>query len=99
MLSIVPTPGQYVSSLQQWQPLSTDEVELPDIEHLIVATLNVWFADDYFDQRCSATLALLQSYQPHVITLQEVTPTFLTQLLRTPWVQADYRLSDIYGDS
>jgi tyrosyl-DNA phosphodiesterase 2 len=99
MLSIVPTPGEYVSTLRQWQPLSNHEVEMPDIEHLTVATLNVWFADDYFDQRCSATLALLQSYQPDVITLQEVTPAFLTQLLDTPWVQADYRLSDIYGDS
>ena len=88
-----------MSNLRQWQPLSNREVQLPNIEHLTVATLNVWFADDYFDQRCSATLALLQSYQPDVITLQEVTPAFLTRLLHTPWVQAEYRLSDIYGDS
>jgi tyrosyl-DNA phosphodiesterase 2 len=99
MLSIVPTPGQYVSTLQQWQPLTNPGVELPDIDHLTVATLNVWFADDYFDQRCRATLALLHTYHPHVITLQEVTPAFLAHLLQTPWVQADYCLSDIYGDS
>jgi tyrosyl-DNA phosphodiesterase 2 len=99
MFSLIPTPGKYVSSIQQWQSLSTTERESANIDHFTIATLNVWFADYYFEQRCRATLALLESLQPDVITLQEVTPAFLTEVQRTPWIQASYSLSDIYGDS
>ena len=98
MFSLIPTPGKYVSSIQQWQRLSTAEVEAAEINHLTVATLNVWFADYYFEQRCRATLALLESFQPDVITLQEVTPAFLKEVQDTSWVQASYSLSGIYGD-
>jgi tyrosyl-DNA phosphodiesterase 2 len=99
MYFIVPTPGKYVQEAQQWLPLDNRDGELPDINRLSVATLNVWFAQEYFDARCRAILDLLATYQPDVITLQEVTPAFLKQLLNTPWIQAEYRLSDIYGDS
>lgn len=99
MFPLIPTPGKYVSSLQQWQRLSTAENETVDIDHFTIATLNVWFADYYFEQRCRATLALLESLQPDVITLQEVTPAFLLEVQHTPWIQASYSLSDIYSDS
>jgi len=99
MSFLIPTPGKYVSSIQQWQPLSTTEIEAADISDFTVATLNVWFADYYFEERCHAILALLESLQPDVITLQEVTPAFLKEVQHTPWVQASYTLSDLYGDS
>ena len=99
MFSLIPAPGKYVSGIQKWQPLSTAEVETADINHFTVATLNVWFADYYFEQRCRATLALLESFQPDVITLQEVTPAFLKEVQHTSWVQVSYSLSDLYGDS
>jgi tyrosyl-DNA phosphodiesterase 2 len=100
MFSIDLTPGKYVPDLQQWQPLRAQEVKRSDINHLTVATLNVWFDENYyFDARCRATLALLATDQPDIITLQEVTPAFLTQILHTPWIQAAYQVSDIYGDS
>lgn len=99
MLSIVPTPGVYMPGVKQWQPLFADDVALADIADLTVATLNVWFAADYFEERCTAALALLAAYQPDIIALQEVTPAFLEQVLQTAWVQANYRVSDIYGDS
>lgn len=99
MFSLIPTPGKYIPSAQQWQRLSPTENKAVNIDHLTIATLNVWFADYYFEQRCHATLALLESLQPDVITLQEVTPTFLTEVQRTSWIQVSYNLSDIYGDS
>ena len=99
MFSPAPTPGKYISSTQQWQRLSPAENEAVNIDHLTIATLNVWFADYYFEQRCRATLSLLESLQPDVITLQEVTPAFLAEMQKTSWIQGSYSLSDIYGDS
>jgi endonuclease/exonuclease/phosphatase family metal-dependent hydrolase len=99
MFSLIPSAGKYVSSIQQWQPLPTVEGAAANINHFTVATLNVWFADYYFEQRCRAALGLLESIHPDVITLQEVTPAFLKEVQHTPWIQASYSLSDIYGDS
>lgn len=99
MSFLIPTAGKFVPSIQQWQPLFASEGEAADINHFTVATLNVWFADSYFEQRCRATLALLESLQPDVITLQEVTPAFLKEAQQTSWVQESYSLSDLYGDS
>lgn len=64
-----------------------------------MATLNVWFSDQHFHERCAATLALLESLEPDVITLQEVTPAFLKHVLEAPWIRAAYRSSDIRGKS
>jgi len=99
MFSIIPTPGKYVSSIQQWQPRSILDGEAVNIDYFTIATLNVWFADYYFEQRCRAILAMLENFQPDVITLQEVTPAFLAEVKRSPWLQASYSISDIYGDS
>jgi tyrosyl-DNA phosphodiesterase 2 len=99
MFSIVPTPGEYIAHLQQWQPLDTINTAPSAVDYLTVVTFNVWFADDYFDARCAATLTLLATHQPDIIALQEVTPAFLKQVLNTSWIQAEYRISDIYGDS
>ncbi|MCG8352947.1 MAG: endonuclease/exonuclease/phosphatase family protein [Chloroflexales bacterium] len=100
MFAIDPTPGEYVLAHQEWKPYhSLDDGESPNIKWLTVATFNVWFGADYFNERCQAVLALLESCRPDLIALQEVTPDFLQQVLHTPWVQAEYRISDIYGDS
>ena len=99
MFSIVPTPGEYIPELQQWRPIQRQEVECPSLTHLSIATLNIWFDHAYFAERCAAILALLADHRPDIITLQEVTPDFLQRVLHTSWIQADYCVSDMYGDS
>jgi tyrosyl-DNA phosphodiesterase 2 len=93
------TPGVFAPAAQVWQPLALGAPKPLHIAQLTVATWNVWFGQAYFAERCHATLALLESYQPDVITLQEVTPAFLHQVLDAPWIQTQYAVSDIHGDS
>ena len=93
------TPGIFVPELQKWQPIETGAPAPVHLPRLTVATMNVWFGEAYFDERCRATLTLLESYRPDLIALQEVIPGFLDQVLETDWVQAAYTLSDIYGTS
>jgi tyrosyl-DNA phosphodiesterase 2 len=99
MSEAIVTPGRYVKGLRQWMPL--EQADLPSLvcDTLTVATLNVWHAPDFFQERCHATLALLASLQSDLIALQEVSPRFLDQILSTPWIQTEYCLSDIYGSS
>ncbi|NEQ99600.1 MAG: endonuclease/exonuclease/phosphatase family protein [Cyanothece sp. SIO2G6] len=96
-------PGKYCPQRQRWEPLSDIELELSNPidsrPSLTVATFNIWFSDYYFEERCAATLGLLQEKRPDIIVLQEVTPEFWEQVLRSPWIQQEYQLSDIQGDS
>jgi len=92
-------PGIYVPQAQQWQPIETGPAVPLDVTRLTVATMNVWFGEHHFEERCRATLVLLESYRPDLIALQEVTPAFLHRTLEAPWVQAGYTLSDISGAS
>ena len=66
---------------------------------LTVATLNVLF--DLHDpelldtpRRIHATLSLLRSVDADVLALQEVTPTFLRELLALSWVREHYFVSE-----
>jgi hypothetical protein len=100
MFAINLTPGDYAPARQEWTPCHPlADGESPNIKRLTVATFNVWFGADYFNERCQAVLGLLESCRPDLVALQEVTPAFLQQVLHTSWVQAEYRISDIYGDS
>ena len=91
--------GVYDQHSQQWV-LDTPRVsESAVYAQLSVATLNVWFADIHFGMRCAAILELLRAASPDIITLQEVTPALLNDILHSPWIQAAYRLSDIVGTS
>ena len=95
----IATPGRYHNSLRQWMPLEQADPSSLARDTLKVVTFNVWNAPDFRQERCVATLALLASLQPDLVALQEVSPPFLDQILTTPWIQAEYCLSDIYGSS
>jgi len=58
-----------------------------------VATFNLWYATDYFEERTAATLAILHEEAADVVCLQEVTPAFLERLLAEQWVRDDYTVS------
>src|SRR5262245_17897008 len=97
MFEFAAIPGYYHQ--RQWIPLDTRVAGSLELYRLTIATLNVWYAADFFERRCQATLALLATYQPDLIALQEVSPAFLERVLKTSWIQAAYHLSDIYGAS
>ena len=99
MSEAIATPGYYLHDIHQWMPLDQRDVASLALECLTIATLNVWHSPDFFHQRCHATLALLASFHPDLIALQEVSPAFLDQVLKTPCVQAAYHISDISGSS
>lgn len=85
--------------LEDWEPVETQAGQPQPLTSLRVATMNVWFGQFYFEERCRATLALLESYRPDLIALQEVTPAFLDRALAAPWIREGYTLSDISGRS
>lgn len=99
MAEAIAVPGRYHASLRQWLPYTSGVTQAATLEQLTIATFNVWFAPTFFNERCQALLALLAQHTPDIIALQEVTPAFLQQILSEPWVQADYSVSDISGDS
>lgn len=91
-------PGVYRLAAQRWEPseASASDTFQPTIT---IATMNVWFEPHFFAERCAALLALLQAHQPDLIALQEATPALLDRVMREPWVQREYQLSDIAGGS
>ncbi|MEM9216472.1 MAG: endonuclease/exonuclease/phosphatase family protein [Cyanobacteria bacterium P01_F01_bin.150] len=96
------TPGRYDAHDKHWKAIATDAGRSQSINSqptFTIATLNVWFANYYFEERCKATLGLLEAHRPDIITLQEVTPEFLHATLQAPWVQAEYQVSDIRWSS
>jgi tyrosyl-DNA phosphodiesterase 2 len=60
-----------------------------------VLTWNVWFGGHMFEERRAALLVELERRKPDVIALQEVTAELMADLTASPWVRANYRLSDI----
>jgi tyrosyl-DNA phosphodiesterase 2 len=62
-----------------------------------VITWNTWFAPYSFDARFKALLALIHARRPDVICLQEIVAESLEMLLATPWIRAEYRISDARG--
>ena len=98
----------YDRELGEWQ--ETESI-LPKIKQstkekshktLRVATYNVLF-DTYDKKRVRSEVRLpavfehLQSCKADIIALQEVTPTFLPQLLEQEWVKEQYYVSDSVG--
>ena len=58
-----------------------------------VATFNLWYSSEYFEERTKATLEILEALHPDVICLQEVTPGFLEHILAEPWIRRHYTAS------
>lgn len=64
---------------------------------LTFVTFNVWFAKYYRQERCQALLQILGNCNADIIGLQEVTPSFLEEILEQEWVRDSYYISDITG--
>ena len=99
-----PLPSyRYDSSASAWveaPPLSTSSPKaLPAPAELTLASLNVLFdlyGPELLDtpRRTRAALSLLRSIDADILTLQEITPPFLSALLGTPWVREHFFLSE-----
>lgn len=64
---------------------------------ITLLTWNTWFAPYSFDARFKALLALIRARRPDVVCLQEIVAESLAMLLATPWIRAEYRVSDARG--
>ncbi|MBD2041001.1 endonuclease/exonuclease/phosphatase family protein [Microcoleus sp. FACHB-672] len=64
---------------------------------LTLVTYNVWFSEYYRKKRCEALLQIIHDCDADVISLQEVTPSFLKILLQQEWVRNSYYISDAIG--
>lgn len=64
-----------------------------------IATFNVWFGDLAWQGRQDALFSLLKKNDVDIIGFQEVTPRFLERMLKIPWLQERYAISDNRGTS
>ena len=89
MYAFSKSAGRWLRQSRRYRPAPVE------LSKLRVATFNVWF--DRFEQqrRCNAVLSILESEQPDVIALEEVTPTFLAALLAERWVRDAYATSRV----
>jgi len=81
-----------------WNFFRADDITEPPAL-LRVATFNLWYADDFFEERTAAMLAILRDEEADVICLQEVTPDFLQRLLAQQWIRDQYTASHSRPDS
>ena len=82
-----------------WVPRRRGARALLELEHLRVATYNVWFDPFENERRRRALFEILEAEHVDVIALQEVTAPFLSALLSCPWVRAEYEISRIRFDA
>jgi poly(A) polymerase len=82
-----------------WVPRRHGARALLELEHLRVATYNVWFDPFENERRRRAVFEILDAEHVDVIALQEVTAPFLSALLSCPWVRAEYEISRIRLDA
>jgi len=88
---------EYSEGEGTWTPAPQEASPLA-LEHLRVATFNVWFDAFENDRRCRAVLEILERESPDVIALEEVTQPFLDALLTTPWIRGHYAVSRVKLD-
>jgi endonuclease/exonuclease/phosphatase family metal-dependent hydrolase len=82
-----------------WLPRLSGSRALLELEHLRVATYNVWFDPYESERRRRAVFEILEAEEVDVIALQEVTAPFLSALLSCPWVRAEYEISKLRFDA
>src|SRR5262245_9580584 len=81
-----------------WLPRLAGARALLELEHLRVATYNVWFDPYESERRRRAVFEILEAENVDVIGLQEVTGPFLSALLSWPWVLDEYEVSRLRFD-
>lgn len=77
-----------------WIQSETD-VKGVDKAELVVATLNTWFGEYFFERRFEAITEILRAADPDIIGLQEITRESLDILAQVPWIRDQYSISDI----
>ncbi|KYQ92607.1 hypothetical protein DLAC_06601 [Tieghemostelium lacteum] len=96
--SAVLSPFIYSITLNKWivynyklyphQILDNNQTKLSFI------TYNVWFDSFLWKERANELFKILSHYQPDIICLQEVTPTFLDYIKDQVWLRNSYCISD-----
>lgn len=100
MQAITIKPGKFDEENQCWCSVNYDASErgAPSVS-IKLLTYNVWFSDEYIDERSIALLGILKDSNADLMALQEVTYHFLQVLLMQEWIRRDYYISDIKGDT
>ena len=97
MIRMMP-PGKFNSDTGVWYLAQNNGANV-SISELTVVTFNVWFDQYYQQERCQALLRVIRDCNADIICLQEITFSFLKQLLQLEWVQANYYVSDCTGNT
>jgi endonuclease/exonuclease/phosphatase family metal-dependent hydrolase len=73
------------------EPAATVAAGNPSLSGLL--SFNVWFDQHEKERRAASLFALIEASRPAIVALQEVTPRFLTLLLKEDWAQQRYAFS------
>lgn len=88
-------PGKFDLNTGTWQ-IHTKEGNVTT-NTLTLVTYNVCFDKHHLRERAEALLQIVADCDADIICLQEVTPAYLTHILKQEWVRANYYISDYTG--
>jgi hypothetical protein len=79
----------------EWRPLSPSSTLKDPITNLRLVTWNIWFDKDDQAIRFQAVIDQLHNIPtPDVVSLQEVTPSFLEMIRADEWIRAEWVMTD-----
>ena len=67
-------------------------------EKVIVMSFNVWFSNQNFDERQSKLLEIMKDIKPDFFCFQEVTERWIKNIVKIPFIQETYGITDISRD-
>ena len=88
--------GRFDARTNRW--MDVDAAAAVECDELTVATYNIWFNDQWANQRYRAIAESLALDMPDVIVFQEVTPAALTEFLAQPWIRQHYCRAEVTGE-
>lgn len=91
-------PFQFDAKAAAWRPVSSYQ-DFIEKRSLRLVTYNVWFSTLQMEHRFRCILDILKSLDADIICLQEVLPSFIALTIAQPWVQKDYFVSDVSGQT
>ena len=77
-----------------WQPCVESRCEESSLDSLKFVTYNVWFSEKNWENRANALFNVIRETNPDLVCFQEVTPHFLSKLLKISWIQQSYFVAD-----
>lgn len=90
-------PLKYNTESKKWE-YKRPHMDSVNISSLSLVTFNIWFDEYYKLERLSETMSLCKGKD--IICFQEVTqPKVLQAILGTSWVQNEYYISDVQGNT